>query len=541
MTILHQLHRFRFNLQLFEASILRIPAFQSRFNSHLIMLKFLLLLFCWTHALSAQSSGLFLRLGGGLTTYTDDQDKMPLDNIKAYWDDNGKGGTFSIGYRFNPIFSLQLMGQYANFPQIKSTASTLHTAFKSDENRATPSLGFQINPIGDRVVSPYLRLGGHAQFLKDLTFAGFGGSGAIGIQFNFTQNFGLFVESAHHYSLPKPNDASTLSNSYKADIASMVGGGFHFNLSPKPVNPNAVSPKIGRIQVPRRAVAQDSIELSVEMRRGTAPMEFLWDLGNGQVLSGQTVKVAFDQATDYTIKVKVVNEFGVDTQTRHLIISPIPDSALPEPPPTEQPTTPPITDNVSCKDIKIQNTTLPNRAFSTDELLFEVRLVSNKPTRVVWTLPNQEVVEQNSFLRKLPIGNHQVKLYAANECSADVRTLNITVVEPKTCATNITLKPVYFAFQDPLITGNNYSSLDENVDKFIDCANICIELSGSSATSESGHTGLLPNRLDIVSDFYQYQSVNPKRIKINTTPQSCTDTRGEAYCRKVETRVISCQ
>jgi PKD domain/Outer membrane protein beta-barrel domain len=503
------------------------------------MYKYFITLFLLFLPFTLQAQNAFLRFGGGFSTYTTDQDKMPLNNIQQYWSDTGKGGFGAVGYQFNPTLAVQVAVLYSQYPQIKPTAITLHTPDKTEDVRITPNLALQVNPFGNKVFSPYLRIGGHLQVLPEFDISGFGASAALGFQLRFSPQTAFFIETEHHYSLPKPTSASSLNNNSKADIAGIFAAGLRISLNGSSKNQGNVAPKIRKINSPTTAFVGDSVQLSVNLKKGTTPMEYIWDLGNGEQVQGETVNAVFTEVNDYVITLNVVNEFGVDKASKVINVQPRRRGNTDMPVP-EDTIAPPVVNTIEspCVDLKIRTLTIPTRAFTTDELLFDAIIDGNRVLQTVWTLPNEESKSEKSFTKKLPEGRHLIKFYTANACSADQKSVQITVVAPKTCSLP-TLNPIQFKLQDPLIMGDAYATLDGNLDAFLDCSNVCIQLKGSSGADEQNTTELLRNRLEAVADFYQFQGVNPKRIRMENTPVACTADSPKG-CRKVETNAVSC-
>jgi PKD repeat protein len=141
-------------------------------------------------------------------------------------------------------------------------------------------------------------------------------------------------------------------------------------------------------------------------------------------------------------------------------------------------------------------------------------------------------------------GTYTVTLTATNEAGSDTRSLTITAEECRAgiCYEITEMNTVFFGRNSSTLTDEGRAALQENIEIFQECPNLCARLEGYAGPGERNPQDLSEARANAVEQFYVDNDLAASRFQtmgMGVLPGT-TKKEGASEARRVDTIPVQC-
>jgi outer membrane protein OmpA-like peptidoglycan-associated protein/opacity protein-like surface antigen len=437
----------------------------------------------------------------GINTYFGHRDGNTDENLAQFFRDGEFSGAVEIGrasrWGDGPMGgSLGLMILAGRYPMIENNASGILPVIDrsiSGPWRYTMALNARMHFNYFGRLSPYLTIGpgitfGQANNEWRYAFSPVVGAG---IDIAITERVGFFLDVSQIIAVPDGHidfADNGLRDAY-GTILGFYGGGLRLNLI------------AGRPRIPMDVFIEGPSQLRVGEQGAfvatvdpgsTRPLSYTWDMGDGALREGLTVRHQYGEPGVYTVRFTA--RFTRGEEVRTLRVNVIDAGAPPQ-------------------ILAIHAD--PASPATRSPVRFSAEVRGERPMEYRWDFGDGTTSTQESPAHTyMEPGTYTVTLRVTNEWGADDASRPVTVTDDAVpvCAGINELNSVFFPPNASLLTDEGRRVLRENVDVLRLCPDIHVRLEGYAGPGERNPERLRELRIISVEQHYLDAGIAPERL-----------------------------
>lgn len=475
------------------------------------------LLFLFVSTAEAQSAlraerTFFIKPRIGLAHYHGDL----TENVTFAFD---KGIPYSagleLGYQITSAFSISAQANLADY-------SSLDPHFPNgDTDRFTHNLLLRWT-AGARTSPVAFFLQGGVHGTDGVGDYAFGPSVGLGLDIALSDRIYLFLEALTNLSFPDERFDADESESPSFDFVSYVGPGLKINFARA-----FTAVEVLGIECPDELEVGESATFTATTNSdvATQPVTFTWNWGDGTTATGSVASRSFSRAGDYTVTFTAQNNGARATESCmvRVVAQPVPAEI--------------VTINASetrfelCEPVTVE--------FSAD-------VQGDEPLTYEWNFGDGTTGTgadvEHTYSQP---GTYTVSLTASNQHGSSTQSITLNA-EPCTagiCYEISEMNSVFFGRNSSTLTPEARAGLDENVEIFEECANLCAEIAGFAAPGERNPQELSQARAEAVEDYYVSNGIPASRFVSEgrgVVGEMTTKKEGSSQLRRVDTIPVQC-
>ena len=474
----------------------------------------------------------------GVAWHLGDTEQSPTNLNMDNWKVENEAPPFAVGlelgYQFNQSMSLSLGWQMTNHP----LAFYYGPSVPADlSNPATFFNGGQLllRFAAPTRIAPFIGIGAHVTDGQDgRTSLTYGPALALGLDVVLNDRISLVLENTSNFTFPDDG----------------------FDLQDSPADPNAPQPVAGGDDfAPFDLINAVTLGLKINFKSAFTPVEILsvdcvsmletgetgtftasvnadatqpvsirWDFDDGTTGTGMSVSHSWSTPGTYDVTVTADNGRATDTASCSVTV---------EAPP------------VPAEIISINASETRFEVCEPVTVEFDANVQGDTPLTYEWdfgdgsTATGREV--EHTYTEP---GTYTVTLTASNAAGSDTRTITITAEECRAgiCYEITEMNSVFFGRNSSTLTAEGRAALEENVEIFEQCPNLCARLEGWAAPGERNAQALSEARAEAVEQFYVDSGLAASRfntVGMGVLPGT-TKKEGASQARRVDTIPVQC-
>lgn len=430
-----------------------------------------------------------------------------------------------LGYQFNQIASLSLGWQIVNHP--------LALVEEGDPEPDDPSGLYNGGQLLLRIqaptrLSPFIALGGHVTDGQDgRTSLVYGPTVGIGLDLAITDRLSLVLENLANFTFPDDGFDALDESSDGDDFAPFdlsnaltLGLKINFKSAFTPVEVLSVDCPTVALETGESGTFTASVNADA-----TQPVTIQWDFGDGATASGMTATHSWSQPGTYDVTVTATN--GRNPSTRSC-------SVTVEPPP------------VPAEIISINASETRFEVCEPVEIDFQANVQGDEPVTYSWDFGDGTTgTGANVSHTYAEPGTYTVTLTASNASGTDTQSITLTAEEciAEICFEITEMNSVFFGRNSSVLTDEGQAALEENIDVFEQCPNLCAQIIGYAAPGERNPQQLSEDRAMAVQQFYVDNGLAASRFQTEGRGvlPGTTKKEGASQARRVETIPVQCE
>lgn len=459
-----------------------------------------------------------------------------------------------LGYQFTPSFALafdwgmyNIPGGFFLTPNDGAPVGVQDANDESNRQIVGALLRYTFRPTAR--VAPFLELGGAVAFAnpeerpdgQDGDAFGYGPAVGLGLDIALNLRTSLLLGARANAILPD----ETIDGLYQGDAATQayltemnlpdesVGSfdlvnayylGLKFNFKSA-----ARLPVIAALECADVATAGDPVSFNSVISEGTEPITYRWNFGDGGDATGQMATHTYQEPGTYTVTLSAENRAGVVTESCVVTVNP-----RPVPP-------------------SITTLTASQTTFDVCEprsITFTANVAGTQPIEYSWNFGDGATETTSaptvSHVFSNP-GTYTVTLTATSSHGTQTRTMTVTAEPCRVgiCYEITEMNAVFFPRNSSELTPEARAALQENLDIFLECANLCGQVVGYAAPGERNPDALSQARAQAVADFYGDNGVAASRLTVEgrgvPEGQITSKKEGVSQFRRVDTIPVQCE
>lgn len=466
----------------------------------------------------------------GIAWYLSDTERSPINFNMDNWTVDGEppplAGGLEFGYQYSQSASVSLGWQITNHPL------ALFYPEEDPPTGADPAGWYNSAQLLFRFaaptsVAPFVAIGGHVTDGQDgRTSLTYGPSVGLGLDFVVSDRMSLVFENLANLTFPDDGfdnwDEDAEDDGFLPfDIVNSLTLGLKINFRSAftPVEVLAVDCPAGALETGEAATFTASVNADA-----TQPVSIRWDFGDGTTATGMTARHSWSTPGTYNVTTTASNERASDSESCTVTVE-----APPEP----------------AQIISIDASETRFELCDPVEVDFDANVEGDEPITYQWDFGDGTTGtgEEVSHTYTDP-GTYTVTLTASNATGSDTRTLTITA---ETCIAAICyditeMNAVFFGRNSSTLTDEGREALEENVEIFEQCPNLCANLVGYAAPGERNPDQLSEDRARAVEDFYVENGLEASRFTVEGggVLPGTTKKEGLSQARRVDTIPVQC-
>ena len=479
----------------------------------------------------------FIKPRVGVAWHLGDTEQSPFNFNMDNWKVDGEMPPIAvgleIGYQFNQMTSLSLGYQGTNHPLAFYYGATV------PENLTDPAGWYSGGQLMLRFaapsrVAPFIGIGAHVtkgqDDRADLTY---GPALALGLDVVLNDRLSLVLENTSSFTFPdngfdgqdEPSDPEAVQPTPGDDFAPFdvinaltLGLKINFKSAFTPVEVLSVD------CVSTLLTGESGTFTANTNADATQPVTYRWDFGDGTTGTGMSTTHSWTTPGTYTVTVTASNERASDTGSCTVTV---------EAPPAPAEI---ISVNASQTSFQVCEPTTVD---------FDANVQGDTPITYEWDFGDGSsgTGSEVSHTYTEP-GTYTVTLTATNEAGSDTRSLTITAEECRAgiCYEITEMNTVFFGRNSSTLTDEGRAALQENIEIFQECPNLCARLEGYAAPGERNPQDLSEARANAVEQFYVDNDLAASRFQtmgMGVLPGT-TKKEGASEARRVDTIPVQC-
>lgn len=473
----------------------------------------------------------------GIAWHLGDTEQSPfnfnMDNWKVDDENPPLAAGLELGYQFSQTTSLSLGWQITNHPLAFYYGDGVPTGLSDP---ATWYNGGQLllRFAAPSRIAPFIGIGGHVTSGQDgRTELTYGPALALGLDIVLNDRMSLVLENTSSFTFPDngfdlqdaPDDASAPAPTPGDDFAPFdvlnaltLGLKINFKSAFTPVEILSVD-CVSSLETGESGTFTASVNADA-----TQPVTYSWSFGDGTSGTGMTVSHSWSSPGTYDVTVTANNGRASDSETCSVTVQP-------PPAPAEI-----ISINASetrfevCEPVTVD---------------FDANVQGDTPLTYEWDFGDGSTGsgEEVSHTYSEP-GTYTVTLTASNEAGSDTRSITITAEECRAgiCYEITEMNSVFFGRNSSTLTEEGRAALQENIEIFEQCPNLCARLEGWAAPGERNAQALSEARARAVEQFYVDNGLAASRFNtmgMGVMPGT-SKKEGASQARRVDTIPVQC-
>jgi len=429
-----------------------------------------------------------------------------------------------LGYQFNQTTSLSVGWQLTNHP----LAVVPEDDVTGDEDPSGLYNGGQLllRFAAPTRVAPFVAIGGHVTKGQDgRTDLTYGPTVGLGLDFVLNDRMSLVLENLANLTFPDDGfdgiDDLEDDEFLPFDISNALTLGLKINFKSAftPVQVLALDCPADEIETGQTATFTTSVNADA-----TQPVSIAWDFGDGTTGTGMTARHSWSTPGTYNVTVTASNERATDSETCSVTV---------------------VAPPVPARIISIDASETRFQVCEPTAVDFEANVEGDEPLTYSWdfgdgtTGTGREV--SHTFTDP---GTYTVTLTVSNETGSDTRTITITAEQciADICYDITEMNSVFFGRNSSTLTDEGREALQENVDIFDQCPNLCANIVGFAAPGERNPQQLSEDRARAVQDFYVENGLAASRFTVEGRGvlPGTTKKEGASQARRVDTIPVEC-
>lgn len=428
-----------------------------------------------------------------------------------------------VGYQISTRFSLSGATNLANYPFINDPAER-----DSDEEggqRLTHQLwGRWTFQAAEARVAPFIQFGvvGTEPDVPNGS-AGLGPAVGFGLDIALSDQAYLVIEEKSFFA--SPDDA--IDNAFEIDgpsfdVVSFLGIGLKWNLRSPFTAVDVMS-----AECPNQLMVGESATFTATSNSdvATPPVTYEWNWGDGTTANGAVATRTYNRPGTYTVTFTATNDGHSDSESCivNVIAQPVPPEVV---------------------SLNASQTRFEVCEPVTVDFTADVR--GDTPITYTWDFGDGSsgAGGQASHTYTEP-GTYTVRLTAENEHGEATRTMTITA-EPCTagiCYDITEMNSVFFGRNSSTLTTEARAALQENLDIFEECPNLCARIEGFAGPGERNPQQLSEARGRAVEQFYVDNGIAASRFVTTgrgMVGETTSKKEGTSQFRRVDTLPVQC-
>lgn len=455
----------------------------------------------------------FIKPQIGLSHYHGDLNESLDPGFSGDVDGFPISGGLEFGYQITTRFSLSGATNIAVYPKVSDGDIWTHQLLARWTFMA-----------GTAPIAPFIQFGLHG---TDATDVSIGPALGLGLDIALSPKAFLMLEAKTNFAVPDDafdgiGDDDPRANDSSIDFLSFLGLGLKYNFKAPFTAADVMSVECpGELQVGETATFTATSNSDV----ATPPVSYTWNWGDGTTGTGAVATRTYNRPGNYTVTFTASNNGHSDSETCIVnVVAP--------PAPAEI-----VTLNASQTRFEVCEPV-------TVDFTADVR--GDAPITYTWDFGDGSTGAgtQVSHTYSEP-GTYTVRLTAANADGEATRTLTITA-EPCTagiCYEITEMNSVFFGRNSSTLTTEGRTALQENVDIFEECPNLCARIEGFAAPGERNPQELSEARARAVEQFYADNGIAASRFVTTGRGQvgeTTSKKEGTSQYRRVDTMPVQC-
>lgn len=473
----------------------------------------------------------------GVAWHLGDTEQSPfnfnMDNWKVDGAPEPLAGGLELGYQFSQTTSLSLGWQITNHPLALYYGDSVPagvTDFASWYNGGQLLLRF----AAPSRIAPFLGVGAHVSKGQDgRTSLTFGPALALGLDIVMSDRVSLVLENTSNFTFPDDGfDAQDAPDDPNAPIptpgddfapfdvmnAVTLGLKINFKSAFTPVEVLSVD-CVSTLQTGETGTFTASVNADA-----TLPVNYSWNFGDGTTGTGMSVTHSWSRPGTYTVTVTASNGRSSDSESCTVTV--------------EAPPAPANIISVNASETRFQ-------VCEPVTVEFDANVQGDTPLNYEWNFGDGATGtgREVSHTYTEP-GTYTVTLTASNAAGSDTRSITITAEECRAgiCYEITEMNSVYFGRNSSTLTAEARAALQENIEIFEQCPNLCARLEGWAAPGERNPQELSEARARAVEQFYVDNGLAASRfttVGMGAMPGT-SKKEGASQARRVDTIPVQC-
>ncbi len=478
----------------------------------------------------------FIKPRVGVAWHLGDTEQSPFNFNMDGWKVDDElpplAGGLELGYQFNQMTSLSLGFQATHHPLALYYGDTV----PDDVDPAGWYSGGQLllRFAAPSRVAPFLGIGGHVTKGQDgRTALTYGPALALGLDVVLNDRLSLVLENTSSFTFPDDG----------------------FDAQDEPSDPNAPNPTPGDDFAPFDVINALTLGLKINFKSAftpvqvlsvdcvstletnesgtftvttnadaTQPVTYSWDFGDGTTDTGMTATHSWTTPGTYDVTVTASNNRASDTGSCMVTVE-----APPAPAEIISLNASETTFDV-CEPVTVD---------------FDANVQGDMPIDYEWDFGDGSTGTGSEVSHTYTdAGTYTVTLTATNEAGTDTRSMTITAEECRAgiCYEITEMNTVFFGRNSSTLTDEGRAALQENIEIFQECPNLCARLEGYAAPGERNPQDLSEARANAVEQFYVDNDLAASRFQtmgMGVLPGT-TKKEGASEARRVDTIPVQC-
>lgn len=428
-----------------------------------------------------------------------------------------------FGYQVTTRFSVSVQSNYARYSSLEP--------HPMDDDRITHNLLLRWTArAGTAPVAFFVQGGLHGtDGVGDISI---GPSAGLGLDIALSDRVYLFLEALTNLTPPDDRfDACEDGNCPVADgegsapsfdFVSYVGPGLKVNFA----RPFTAVDVLG-VECPDELEVGESATFTATTNSdiATQPVSYSWNWGDGTTATGSVASRSFNRPGTYTVTFTASNNGARATETCvvRVAATPVPAEI--------------VTLNASetrfelCEPVTVE---------------FEADVQGDEPVTYQWDFGDGStgIGEDTEHTYTEP-GTYTVTLTVSNPHGRSTESMTITA-EPCTagiCYEITEMNSVFFGRNSSTLTSEGRAALDENLEIFEECPNLCSEVVGFAGPGERNPQALSEARAEAVEDYYVNNGIAASRFVTEgrgMVGETTTKKEGTSQYRRADTIPVQC-
>lgn len=417
-----------------------------------------------------------------------------------------------FGYQVTTRFSVSVQSNFADYPALDP-----HPV---DTDRWTHNLLLRWTArAGTAPVAFFVQGGLHGtDGVGDITI---GPSAGLGLDIALSDRVYLFIEALTNLTPPDETFDADESESPAFDFVSYVGPGLKVNFA----RPFTAVEVLG-VECPDELQVGESATFTATTNSDIAsqPIEMTWNWGDGTTATGSVASRSFNRPGTYTVTFTATNNGARSSETCVVRV-------------VEQP--------VAAEIITLNASETRFELCEPVTVEFEADVQGDEPMTYQWDFGDGStgIGEEAEHTYTEP-GTYTVTLTVSNPHGRSTQSLTITA-EPCTagiCYEITEMNSVFFGRNSSTLTAEGRAALDENIEIFEECPNLCAEIVGFAGPGERNPQDLSQARAEAVEDYYVENGIPASRFVTEGRGvlPGTTKKEGASQARRADTIPVQC-
>ncbi len=478
----------------------------------------------------------FIKPRVGVAWHLGDTEQSPFNFNMDNWKVDGEvpfAAGLELGYQFSQTASLSLGWQISNHPL------AFYYGPSVPANPETPGIynGGQLlfRIAAPSRVAPFIGIGAHVtKGQHGWTALTFGPALALGLDIVLNDRLSLVFENTSSFTFPddgfdaqdEPSTATqvpavaTGEDFAPFDVMNALTLGLKINFK------SAFTPvEILSLDCVSTLETNETGTFTVSVNAdATQPVNYRWDFGDGSTATGMSVTHSWSTPGTYTVSVTAENGRATDTASCTVTV--------------EAPPAPAEIISINASETRFD-------VCEPVTVDFDANVQGDTPITYEWDFGDGSTGTGAEVSHTYTdAGTYTVTLTASNAAGTDTRTITITAEECRAgiCYEITEMNSVFFGRNSSTLTAEGRAALQENIEIFEQCPNLCARLEGWAAPGERNAQALSESRAQAVEQFYVDNGLAASRfstVGMGVLPGT-TKKEGASQARRVDTIPVQC-